>query len=287
MTTSRTTTDATRKNYSRAGGKPIANTILNTERFVDDFHEYCRNALLSGISGLLNEKRFQLKNPNISTRQLTSWDKEDLLDIAREGKGWRRFSVMESVWVNIIFELRVFGFPVENIKTTKDSLNRGKDIVGFNMPMLEYAVYKSVLSKANFYLLIFEDGTAKVFDAEEYICFLVDSPNLNYLMIDLTQLVRACLDINRDKFQNFEKNFISEDERKLLNFMRNNQFEKLTITKSKNKMDTILSESRVNVKIPFGELKKMYPFQKIEVNVSDNKTVELKQIVKKKFKDLK
>ena len=55
----------------------------------------------------LNKKRYKLADEKLSSRVLNHWHKIGVIDDDRpEGKGWRKFSISEMMWISIVKTLR-------------------------------------------------------------------------------------------------------------------------------------------------------------------------------------
>jgi DNA-binding transcriptional MerR regulator len=76
------------------------------------------NRLLKSIK----EKRFNLKDVGVTYRWISYWHSKELLfgDYA-EGK-WRRFDLIEFVWLKMIVKLREFNISIDRIKWIKENL---------------------------------------------------------------------------------------------------------------------------------------------------------------------
>ena len=95
---------AKNKNVQKAN----AAEVYRNEAFDIGFYQYFKNAGSSKISRILNDKERNIKTDDATYRQLNSWEKEGLLTTHREGREWRRFSIMDAVWVKLLKELREF-----------------------------------------------------------------------------------------------------------------------------------------------------------------------------------
>ena len=93
----------------------------------------------------------------ITRKQIYDWTKEGLID-ANETNGWRRFSIMDALWLKIICELREFGMGWNNIKIVRESLEFEKNKYGVAMPILEFYTAFAIGNKMPVLLLVFKDG---------------------------------------------------------------------------------------------------------------------------------
>src|SRR2546421_3578374 len=101
------TKEKKRKNEKK---EAFAGSLVLTEDFRDLFHEYCQSPAGKNVSQMLNDRNTPMKVNVASYRQINSWDKYGLIDIDRQGAEWRKYSIMDSIWLNIIYELRCFGY---------------------------------------------------------------------------------------------------------------------------------------------------------------------------------
>jgi DNA-binding transcriptional MerR regulator len=88
-----------------------------------------------GLADLKKEvfdKNFIPKDLGISSRALHNWSENNLLiDKERAYDMNHKFNFIELIWLLIIKELRVFGFPLKKIKTVKEFLVKEKTFAQF------------------------------------------------------------------------------------------------------------------------------------------------------------
>ena len=77
-----------------------------------------------------------------------------MLTTHREGREWRRFSIMDAVWVKLLKELREFGMSREQLKTTKQSLEFESAKCGVAMPLLEFYTAFAIATKMPVLVLV-------------------------------------------------------------------------------------------------------------------------------------
>jgi DNA-binding transcriptional MerR regulator len=86
------------------------------------FIKHYQVAQISQMIGELQEKRFTLRQLEITHRALIIWDKEGLLYSSTEKGRWRKFSFFELVWIRLISKLREFNVPLKTILELKERL---------------------------------------------------------------------------------------------------------------------------------------------------------------------
>lgn len=95
----------------------------NSTYTLDSFYGF--NTLLQSAELYLHlrDLLFTVGDLNVTRRTISHWESMNLLDFPKqEGKRWRKFSFIEYVWVEIIRELRDFGYPLEMIQVLKQDL---------------------------------------------------------------------------------------------------------------------------------------------------------------------
>jgi hypothetical protein len=115
---------------------------------------------------LLNERKFTASEIDISYRVLSHWDQIGILPDGTKTNGWRKFSIVEMVWLSAIKTLRGFGIPLNKTLTIKDSIflwDQKKD----SYPLLEFYVYKAWYTDEDPYIVILESGKADLGTSEE------------------------------------------------------------------------------------------------------------------------
>lgn len=117
----------------------------------------------SEIYKILTEPLFSLKGlneiiPDVSYRNINYWEEKDLLKIPRDdNKKWRKFSIRDTILIQIIRDLKLYGLDNEFIKSTMPTIadNRifsTKDSKGGNIEELEYGLletYAVITGNAN------------------------------------------------------------------------------------------------------------------------------------------
>jgi len=106
---------------------------------------------------------FKKKDLSISYRTLNHYDSLSLLLINRkDSKSWRKFNVIELVWIELVVILREIGMSLSKIKILKTKIfEEGKkgsiDKANFINKSFEEEITLSVINKYDLYILIFND----------------------------------------------------------------------------------------------------------------------------------
>lgn len=144
------------------------------------------------IKKQLNEKRFRLEEEQVSSRVLNHWQELGVIIENREkGKGWRKFSISELIWISIVVKLRRFGLDLEKIKSVRtylDTYNNSKS--QSDCPLLDFYITYALSASMPVSLLVFDSGEAMFlrqieFAASKDLGLIKD----DFISIDLSQIV--------------------------------------------------------------------------------------------------
>lgn len=141
--------------------------LFKSESFNLGFSKYFSEEN-KGIRKVLQERNKRIELQTFTYRVINHWEKSGLVESNREqGKGWRRYSICDLLWLNIINELRKFGVSIESLQKIKTALSQHSDKVDSIFPILEFYAASYILNKKPVYLLIFNDYGIEIRTNEE------------------------------------------------------------------------------------------------------------------------
>ncbi len=77
-----------------------------------------------GVCDKIFKPMLTVNDMGISYRTINNWEANGLMLQERSSnRNWHKFSFVDFIWLNIVFELRQLGFPITKIKKLKDFLN--------------------------------------------------------------------------------------------------------------------------------------------------------------------
>jgi DNA-binding transcriptional MerR regulator len=74
------------------------------------------------VHKLICEKQFTIKDVGVQHHIILHWDKEGLLFEQREFGKWRKFDLVEYVWIRMIMKLREYNLPLDIIREVRKCL---------------------------------------------------------------------------------------------------------------------------------------------------------------------
>ncbi len=268
-------------NIEKKGNEAVA--LYRNDAFENGFYNYFTNIKNNKISLILNNRERNIKLETVTYRQLNSWQKEGLINDNREGRGWRKFTIIEAIWVRIIKELREFGMGWEQLKITKQSLEFESAKCGVAMPLLEFYTAFAIGNKMPVLLLVFKDGVAVPANFSQYKIAREFKSIENHLQINLNEILQSFFP-NLDLKPKYKGELpVDIDEMELLAFLRLGNYEKVEITYKSGKMITAEGMQRIDANSLVSDVIKEHKYQKIEVIIEDGKKISLRRTVKKQL----
>lgn len=151
------------------------------------------------VKEVLNEPRFKIGDEDISSRVLLHWHEMGILEDDREkGKGWRKFSISEMIWIGIVIKLRTFGLDLKKIKKIREYLNTYNSKNISKCPLLDFYIAFSANSEMPVKLLVFSSGEALIgrqvaIDSSLQLGLISE----DYVTIDISNLVKSKLNFKK------------------------------------------------------------------------------------------
>ena len=258
--------------------------VHRKEAFDIGYKQYFKSIETNKISAVLNNKERNIKFATITYRQLNSWGEQGLLTNERENRTWRKFSIMDALWVKIIQELREFGLSWEQIGNAKKSLNIDSAEYGVQMPILEFYTAFAIGSKMPVLLLVFKDGVCVPANFTLYKVAREYSDVENHLQINLNAILQSFFpDVDLKANQHYQDN-LSLDEVELIAFMRLKNFEKVEIKYSNGKIDLLQGLESISNKKRIEEILREQKYASIELIEEDGKLTRILRTIKQKIK---
>jgi len=112
----------------------------------------------------LNEQIHKIGDERLSSRVLNHWYEAGILDDDRpNGKGWKKFSISELIWIQIVIKLRGFGLDLVRIKKVKQEINLYHSSENISKcPLLDFYIILSTITSSPIKFIVFESGEATV-----------------------------------------------------------------------------------------------------------------------------
>lgn len=289
--------------------------IIRSDNFGVLFAEYFGSEAGKSLSESFNEKRPRFRESTPNYRVVSHWHKVGVLEDQRpDGKGWRRYSVIDMVWIRIVMSLRKFGVSLENILKIKESLDGKadtsvweregdilkkkydpKDRISFSEhPALENAAFITKWNLLEFFVAtVFATRRSAFFVVfEDFTCDIAEQGDINEsrkvgAFLDAIQIslngILQWIYVGRDLSQRVDPPLLSEAEFELLATLRSEEIEKITILTKDGNIDLIEKQYTIAADTRIGQLIAEGGYQRISLELQNGRVVAIEQTVKNKM----
>lgn len=249
----------------------------------------------AGAFDYFNQPQFSIKyakevDRELTYRKLNDWESKGLITPYRETKdtGWRKLSIIDMIKLFIISDLKKFGFSNEDITQTIHNIeNYDIKQSGAKHP-LDYFVF-CTWTDAWYALLIFEGNTPLFMHEDEYWQGFslmrqtsqrksVSLPFEKY--VDKVKEIRAkkSVDITDPAIKDIFNDTNSEKEQKILEIIKNKEFDEIFIKKQDEKGYTVKATSYKQGSFTYKEIMaavKTGKYQKVSVHTNNGKQIKI------------
>jgi len=239
---------------------------------------------LKSLVDKLQKSRFTVKDSDATHRLVNHWTENGILDDTREdkGKGWRKSSAVDIVWIQILVALRRFGMPLKALKQTYDCTYYCLGKKDKPWTMLEFQIIQC-LHRRQAYLIVFDDGWCEYVSKQDYeFNLLVGILNEQaYLVVNLNSCVSHIFPkLERPDFE--IKIPLSPAELTVIEKLRAGKLDELHI-KLKNGEIRTLKEIHKGTEYDLDSLIKKIEYGDIRINIQDGETVFIETSLNQRF----
>lgn len=238
------------------------------------------------FSEWLNKKRSKVSDTGQSYRVINHWDEKGVISANQDDEGgWRRFSVFELVWLEIVRQLREFGFPLDKIKEVRHCFTES-----------EFAEYEKKIFE--FYISLTLNGEDCVFvvlpQGRGYFATKSELDSSLSLGLIKQQFISIYLNhVLQNIFEDTDfdidnpslRHDLNSSELKIMEKIRSGDFNSIKIVLDEGSVERLESE-KLDELDNFSDLInkiKEYDYQDIELETADGQTQYMRQIIKEKL----
>jgi hypothetical protein len=282
---------STKKNLNPLNRKSVGPTLFRRETFSLNLSKTLDSDIGLGLVDKLREPNLKVSTSDTSSRVLNHWDSLGLINCERSGeRGWRKFNVIECIWLKIIRDLRKFGISLETIEKLKpfyfEEISK-KCPISF----AEYYFIAAILFKQPVYFIALPDGQAEFLSFHEFIP-AIEIPYIsgcfNHISININNLLNETLDRNVEAERPLTRS-VSIKEHEVVDTLKHEDFDQLIVYKtSKDGLSQLKIIKYFNdTSIPDHELTNGYDDVKLESNIKEGRVVAKKRTISKVIKNKK
>lgn len=218
-------------------------------------------------------------------RLINYWDNEGLIPSKRDSnKQWRKFSIMDIIWLDIIEDLRKFGYSIEKIRKVKEQLHVQYKNTEATYPLLEFFVFIIISNYNPVFLRIDPNGKLKILLQRGLNEHMKKEKNGKYILLTLNDYIREKLTNLYVTPCYIDLCDIDDDEASLIETIRAKSFQTVKIKMQNGKIDVIEGTEQIATKNKrIVDLLKDEDYQNIELKQENGKLVCINRTVKRKI----
>lgn len=261
-------------------------TMFRGDQFMINLAKIHDSPNCQKILNRFRSRTITLKKDDASYRVLSHWDDLDLLECERGSeKGWRRFNLIERLWVQVIIQLRKIGLSLEQIKLSKPFF-------------FEQISHRCLLTYAEYYclsalvlgrpvkFLILEDGQAEFLDYSELNRIEKWTSLRHFISLSINQLLSTILNKPLNVNYPLERE-VNLHQYEICDLIDSEDFDSLKIVKTGNAVRGFEHQKTFSGKIPESEITEGHDEYEIRKKVLYNHVTSRTRIVKKNIKEKK
>ena len=255
---------------------------LRSRYFNQNILEAFRSDLCQKLVASFRERQLPLHTAHLSYRTISHWDSLGLINCERdEKKGWRRFNLIERLWVETIFTLRKLGLSLDQITLVKSFFFK-KISENAWLTYAEYYCLSAYLFERPTRLIILDEGQAEFLDYSESKKLDSLSTVGNYISLNLNSLLSEILSNSLKVQSGFQKN-LADYQLEICEVMECEDFEFLKIHKRQNKIEGYEFQKSFLPSISDSEITKKYNDYELSKKVVNGKVSSRTRTVRKKI----
>lgn len=228
----------------------------------------------------IREKKYPVSFTEQTYRVIGSWVKYGLLDDPQEGGKWKKFSILDLVWIKIIDKLREFGYPVRKIEKVRQALFYAPNAeVWYN---LDFAIWQVSYQKKNINLIVYSDGKAYLGEDGEIDYMRHYEGVKDFILIDFISLIRN-LSSTPIVTEANESSDLYLKEIALLRLIKEGNYSSVEVILKDGEIELLKASEKVDVNRRVADLYKEGDFQEINIQQTNGKVVSIKRTITKKI----
>lgn len=213
-------------------------SVFRGDSFLINLGMLCDSAKATEIIKRFHSRHLEIEKSDVSYRVLTHWDSLGLIECERDSsQGWRRFNLIETLWLSVIKKARELGLSLEQVSKAKPSFFQ-KISAESCIDFVDYYLIGTIFMRVPTFFLIFPEGHGEFLFHEEVDLNLSIGTIESHTSIFLNPLVNQIL---RKKIEwSFPlQHTVSTKQAHIIDIMNTEDFDYLHILKKKNEITDV------------------------------------------------
>lgn len=263
--------------------KPSTITTFRGDVFVSNLEKLMTSKQALENLEILSQRTCQLDMNLISYRTLHHWDAMGLIECGRESSktGWRKFNLVEVLWLHVIIKFRDMGVSLEKIGEAKTIFF--EKIGNLDLKFVEYYLVGALYFKIPAFFVMPSGELPAFLSYDEMTQAMEFGLFNNAILIHLNPLLNKIFKKIEIRSDFSSKRTLTKEQRKICDFMDMEDFDSMTISKANGKISEVEFEKGFSRKVPFREIIKNESDLLITTKISNSLVVSTKRTKRKKL----
>jgi len=224
-------------------------------------------------------------NSEQSRRVQSYWVKKGIIKPQEREKdgGWFYFDRTESIWIDIVTQLREFGLDLDKILKVREVLF-SEEVKDFKV--IDFCLIHSIL-KEPYLMIVYSDGKVGLMTAKQYGEIISQQEQPPHIVFSFYFLAKNIFPNNN--FEIGQKDFntidLSSAETKLLFYLRTGDYQEIKVRLSDGEVYLIETERKIDPKDRIVDIIQNAKYQDIEIKVENDHIVYIKSTEKIRIKN--
>lgn len=260
-------------------------SIPASDKFDIAYSSYFQSEKVLPHRQSLNERSKPMSNPELSYRVINHWEKNGLIDVDRgeAGTGWRKYSAMDAIWINLMIELRKFGVSIENIRKIREQLTARNELYKPSIyPLLEFYTSLFMRYKEETYILIPDNFVIEIATQSEIELVKAMGGICNHISISLHDIIKTVYQKHDIKLKEDNRVELTKEESILLSEIRSGNYKAIEVQLKNGKLFQLKKEV-IHSDTQIYKLLQEKNYSDVIFKTENGKVVHAQQIIKQKL----
>jgi len=206
--------------------------VLRGDNFLINLSKLNESEKARQILQRFHTRHTSVEKTDVSYRVLSHWDSLNLIEAERDSaKGWRRFNLIERLWVSVITQSRELGLSLDQIARAKPYFFR--EIPNSLFAFVDYYLIGAIFMKNPVFFVIFSDGCAEFVFYEELNTALSIGAITSYVTIFLNPLLSRIMPKKQIGWRFPLERTVSLEQSEILDAIEGEDFDSFQIIRKK------------------------------------------------------
>lgn len=244
--------------------------LINFAQYYDDKNQKLRRKF--------NDSIHSIREENHTYRIINHWESNGLIDSKRKDeRGWRKFSLIEIIWLEIIKRLRQFGVSIKNINKIRKQLQRFQDkCEGSSFPELEFLCASFPIHKEPTYLLVYKDFSIDLALQSQMDVLEESLKSTEFIRISLHSVIKTLFPRKDFEPKINNKVVLNDQEMILMGHIRSGFFDEISITMKDGRINRLVKSTK-NIERKLNELLSEKNYDTITLKRENGNIVSISQ----------